>query len=101
LVRSWGEKIIADYLDEIGVNYFYEAEVGGMKPDFLIGSKLVIEYWGMATLNNATGVKYRRDMKLKLKKYHKLGYKVISLFEPQLRDGNFMSIISRTLNGSS
>ena len=47
MVRSQGERRVADLLDELGIAYEYEPAMHGWRPDFYVPRwDLVIEYWG-------------------------------------------------------
>ena len=94
MVRSKAEKKIADFLARQDLSYLYEPKLLGFRPDFYLPRyKLIIEYWGLALLDNQTGTSYRKSMLHKLEVYHKHGYRVISLFAHHLQDISYQQLI--------
>ena len=76
MVRSSGERRVADLLDRLGIPYEYERPMHGYYPDFYVPQwDLVIEYWGM----DPPGSPKRRA---KVACYLRAGHKLIHL-EPE------------------
>lgn len=47
IVRSQGERRVAELLDRLGIAYVYEPPMHGWRPDFYVPQwDLIIEYWG-------------------------------------------------------
>ena len=106
LVKSRGEKVIADFLFEHGIPYKYErnhwwSEVN-YKPDFTIflndKSGVIIEYFGMVG-----DPKYDRQIEEKQKYWSaKNGWSLISLFPSDLaglEGGVFQELLASKLEG--
>lgn len=96
-VKSKGEKQIADYFFENGINYTYEnrAETTNSafskkisKPDFYLPDyDVYVEYWGLIdTGDYDVRNKYREDMEWKKRRYYENGTKFISLYLWHLKD---------------
>lgn len=95
-VKSYGEKQIADYLYQNGIDYEYEAvaKTSGRvfdweisKPDFYLPQYSVyIEYWGLVDADDDenTSSKYVGLMKWKMAQYYKNHIKFISLYPSNL-----------------
>lgn len=101
-VKSKGEKQIADYFFENGINYTYEnrAETTNSafsrkisKPDFYLPDyDVYVEYWGLIDIGDyEVRNKYREDMEWKKRRYYENGIKFISLYPWHLNelDGAF------------
>lgn len=79
LVQSDGERIIAEYLTEMRINYRYDErfriiEGYAIRPDFYLPEfDVYIEYWGMDTAD------YKIGMLKKQKLYQQEGKKLVSL----------------------
>ena len=89
LVRSYSEKIIADWFYRNGVRYVYERPVfdrrGSMisRPDFYLPDYGVyVEYWGLV----GTKKEYDRTMKWKIEQYRRSGVRIVSLFPEDFHD---------------
>lgn len=81
-VQSEGERRIANWLESRGVPFRYEPEVAGLRPDFQVeGTKVLIEYWGMASDEG-----YERRMVRKIRRYEAAGYHVVSLFPAHVHE---------------
>ena len=86
VVKSYGEKAIADYLLKRGLKYEYEhcfrRENGGInKPDFYLNDyDVYIEYYGMMEYS----AKYRFEMHLKRETFEKGNKKVISIYKKHI-----------------
>lgn len=96
-VKSDGEKQIADFLNRNGIRYKYEQliETGIWifteklsRPDFyLLDYDVYIEYWGMVDVEDGRKrAEYVRSMKWKMRQYHELGIKFISIYPKNLRN---------------
>jgi len=79
-VKSEGEKIIADFLFENGVEYHYEKsyklEQGTYKPDFTLmdtATPIIIEFWGLRN------EEYLRQAEHKRALYRRCGLKLIEI----------------------
>ena len=94
-VRSKAERIIADYLTEINVNYQYEAPAlsNGLvfrkqisHPDFYLPDyDVYVEYWGLVNADDKrTRSRYVKNMKWKMAQYHQNGIKFISIYPDNL-----------------
>jgi hypothetical protein len=89
LVQSTGEKRIADWLVNAGLDYRYDGRLRFLegfqiRPDFYLPQfDVYIEYWGMDT------PRYKAGMYLKQDLYQKTGKKLISLYpaDPSDLDG--------------
>ncbi len=97
IVKSRGEKQIADYLYSHGIKHVYEdqAKTTGSaitnrisKPDFYLPDLGVyVEYWGLFDVDDSEQrKKYRRDMHWKMDQYFKNGIKFIPLYPWHLDD---------------
>jgi len=95
-VKSYGEKVIGDYLFEHGIAYEYERSVAegarSIRPDFSIlksyRDRVIIEYWGISFKNPSIGVPddwtksrddYLEEMKFKKEWYQANGFLLIEL----------------------
>ncbi len=86
--RSRGEKRIADFLEKHNISYFYELPLPNSSflcDFFLIKSKTYVEYWGLHSLQNEVGDRYRRRELQKRQYYDQLGLNVISIYEKDLK----------------
>ena len=97
LVKSHGEKLIADYLFANGIKYAYEDQAkttksafrrGISKPDFYLPEyEVYVEYWGMIDVGDTEQrKKYRQDMEWKKKQYYDNGIKFIPIYPWHLND---------------
>jgi DNA helicase-4 len=95
-VKSGGEKAIADFLTLRRIRYEYEPLVEAgvwifsqkvSRPDFYLPDyDLYVEYWGMVDVADADDrEKYVRSMKWKMRQYHELGVRFISIYPRDLR----------------
>ena len=89
LVRSYSEKVIADWFFRRGIRYAYERPVYGPRgrrvavPDFYLPDfGVYVEYWGLVGADRG----YESSMLRKLEHYRKLGVKVASLYPRDLAD---------------
>jgi len=86
LVKSYGEKAIADYLAKRGIKYKYEhiyvRRDGGInKPDFYLPDfNVYIEYFGMMNYSK----KYNFEMHLKFDTFKKENMKVIKIYKKHI-----------------
>ena len=101
VVRSYSEKVIADWLFRRGIRYAYERPVfdrrGSLisRPDFYLPDyDVYVEYWGLA----GTDRKYDRTTRWKTLQYRRNGVSVVSLYPGELADldAAFGSKLSRT-----
>ena len=95
IVKSKGEKHLADYFNSQNINYIYEKEARRQgivfskhisNPDFYLSDHDVyVEYWGLVDADNKK-VKdnYVRTMKWKMRQYHEAGIKFISIYPRNL-----------------
>lgn len=96
IVKSYGEKEIADYLYWLGVDYKYEHKYqrkdGGIsEPDFYLPEfNVYIEYFGMMKYSK----KYRFEMHLKFETFEKEGMKVIKIYEKHIKHKSFKRAIN-------
>jgi hypothetical protein len=97
MVKSYGEKQIADYFYSSGIKYVYEDQAKTTKsafrdkiskPDFYLPDyEIYIEYWGMIDVGEAEQRrKYRSDMEWKKKQYYDNRIRFIQLFPWHLND---------------
>jgi DNA helicase-4 len=108
IVRSKGERQVADFLFKNNIRYKYEPRVYGQatgygrrggnrnrriigKPDFLLlDYDILVEYWGMVTVQDAADrANYQRKMNEKKLLYEQNGYKLISLYRWDLDNLQF------------
>ena len=89
LVRSYSEKVIADWLFRRGIRYAYERPVFDSRgrrvgvPDFYLPDfGLYVEYWGLVGKDRG----YKERMSRKMKRYLRNGVGVVSLYPNDLRD---------------
>ena len=104
LVRSYSEKIIADWFYRNGVKYAYEYPAFDRKgsaisrPDFYLPDYgLYIEYWGLV----GTGKEYDRTMRWKESQYRINGVRVVSIYPNELAniDGTLGRSLGRAVRG--
>lgn len=95
-VKSDGEQKIADFLARNGIRYEYEPLIEAgiwiftekvSRPDFYLPDHDVyVEYWGMVDVaDKQDRAKYVRSMKWKMRQYHELDVKFISIYPRNLR----------------
>ena len=89
VVRSYSEKVIADWLFRRGIRYAYEQPVFDPRgrrvgvPDFYLpGYGVYVEYWGLVGADRG----YENRMALKTERYLRNGVRVVSLYPGDLRD---------------
>ena len=89
VVRSYSEKVIADWLFRRGIRYAYERPVFDSRgrtvgvPDFYLPDLGVyVEYWGLVGADRG----YERRMALKIERYYMNGVRVVSLYPGDLHD---------------
>ena len=94
LVKSVGEKQIADYLSANKINYVYEPGLRGIyaDPDFYLPDYGVyVEYWGLVDADNpSVKKKYTNSMRRKMAIYHKNKIKFISIYPHNLNNLNWV-----------
>jgi len=97
MVKSRGEKQIADYFYSNGINYTYEDQAkttksafrrGISRPDFYLPDhEVYVEYWGMIDVGDTEArKKYRQDMEWKKKHYYDNGIRFVQIFPWHLND---------------
>ncbi len=100
IVKSGGEKMIADYFYNNNIRYVYEKPAMSAasssfsngqrrkisRPDFyLLDYDVYVEYWGMVnTDHDDTRQEYIKGMEWKMAKYHENGIKFISVYPEDL-----------------
>ena len=89
VVRSYSEKVIADWLFRRGIRYAYERPVLDPRgrrvgvPDFYLPDYGVyVEYWGLVGADRG----YEERMARKKERYLRNGVRVVSLYPGDLRD---------------
>jgi DNA helicase IV len=85
-VKSFGEKVIANFLVEHGIRYKYEETyiIGERiyRPDFTVtGRKIIIEYFGMAG-----DTKYDEEIQKKRDYWRRREWKLLEYYPNQIRD---------------
>jgi hypothetical protein len=90
IVKSYSEKIIADYLDEINLQYEYEPIIHYVyaRPDFYLPEHDVyVEFWGLIDAEEPhLRRRYEKSMKRKMAIYHKNNIKFISIYPRNLEN---------------
>ena len=99
-VKSKAEKSVADYLHENKIKYKYEETIklgdNKIKYDFYLPKyDIYIEYWGLESLDNKTGEKYRERKAEKIGLYDEYNLKLISIQPEDLK--NLDKIIPRRI----
>ncbi len=95
IVKSKGEKYIADYFYSQNIRYQYEKEALShgiifskhiSNPDFYLPEHdIYVEYWGLVDADNKNvRDNYVRTMKWKMRQYHEAGIKFISIYPKNL-----------------
>ena len=92
VVRSYSEKVIADWFSRNGIRYVYEYRAfdrqGSVisRPDFYLPDyNAYVEYWGLADLPAGfASSRYKGIMRWKMEQYRRGGTKVISLYPREL-----------------
>lgn len=85
VLRSKGEKIIADWLDTNRINYKYERKLSKYVPDFYLPQhKLIIEYYGLRDAPGKVGAEYRKKIKQKRKYFNNLNVRLIEIYQEDL-----------------
>lgn len=91
-VKSYGEKMVADYFFKSNIRYQYEQPAWSRngrrisRHDFYLQDfGVYVEYWGMAdTEEQDAREEYVRSMKWKMANYHENGIKFISIYRENL-----------------
>ena len=95
MVKSIGEKRIADYFERKNIRYIYEKEARGRSlffsykisnPDFYLPDyDVYVEYWGLVNADDDwTRTNYVRMMKRKMAIYYQHNIKFISVYPRNL-----------------
>ncbi|MHA2097674.1 MAG: hypothetical protein ACW99A_03230 [Candidatus Kariarchaeaceae archaeon] len=85
LVRSKGEKKIADWLASHGIHYIYEPRLSKFKPDFFIPDhKLIIEFYGLRDASGHIGENYRKKISEKNEYYRSLNVRFLEIYQEDL-----------------
>lgn len=104
VVKSGGEKMIADYFHNNDIQYEYEKSAIEIstnrrisRPDFCLPDyNVYVEYWGMVnTEESHKRQEYIRGMEWKMAKYHENGIKFISIYPEDL--GKLDSVLRKKL----
>jgi hypothetical protein len=103
VVKSGGERMIADYLYANGIRYEYEKpamDATGRRisrPDFFLPDhNIYVEYWGMVNSDEKhERQEYVKSMEWKIKRYHESGNKFISIYPEDL--GNLDTVLKARL----
>lgn len=103
IVKSGGERLIADYFHNHDIRYEYEKPAKDSsnrkisKPDFYLPEyDIYVEYWGMVeTKNYHKRQQYIKGMQWKKARYHENGLMFISVYPEDL--GDLGSIFQKTL----
>lgn len=92
LVKSGGERMIADYLFRNKIRYEYEKLAMGSssrrigRPDFYLPDyDIYVEYWGMvATEDGKDRKEYQKGMEWKMANYEEAGIRFISIYPHEI-----------------
>jgi hypothetical protein len=92
IVKSGGERILADYFYRHKIRYEYEKAATRhsgriiSRPDFYLPDyDIYVEYWGMAyTEDSKERKQYVQSMEWKMARYHENGIKVVSIFPREI-----------------
>ena len=85
IVRSKGEKRIADWLYSRNIDYNYEPKLSSFVPDFYLPEyKMIIEYYGMRDAPGRIGIEYREKINQKRKYFSNLSVKLLELYHEDL-----------------
>ncbi|MEP0824446.1 MAG: hypothetical protein HRF40_03080 [Nitrososphaera sp.] len=104
VVKSGGEKMIADYLHAHNIKYEYEKPASDSsnrrvisRPDFYLPEyDIYVEYWGMVNTEEPSKRReYVKGMEWKMARYRENGLRVISIYPKDL--GNLDSIFRAEL----
>jgi len=97
VMKSIGERRIADYFVKNNINYIYEYDAKGRflffdykisSPDFYLPDyDVYVEYWGLVNADDSrTRAQYVRTMKRKMAIYYRNKIKFISIYPDNLKD---------------
>jgi len=103
LVKSGGERMIADYLLRNKISYEYEKPATGAsnrrigRPDFYLPDyDIYVEYWGMVdTEDEGDRKEYLKGMEWKTARYREAGIKFISIYPQEIE--NLDSVFAKKL----
>lgn len=92
LVKSGGERMIADYLFKNKIRYEYEKPVKGRsnrtisRPDFYLPDyDVYVEYWGMVdTQDGKERKEYVKGMEWKMARYRESGIRFVSIYPDEI-----------------
>lgn len=106
LVKSGGERMIADHLFKNKIRYEYEKPAKGRsnrtisRPDFYLPDyDVYIEYWGMVDTQDGNDRKeYVRSMKWKMGRYRENDIRVVSIYPDEIE--RLESVFARKLKGA-
>ena len=100
LVRSIGEKTIADYFQRNNIRYIYEKAVFShnfsrsriLHPDFYLPDyDVYVEYWGLVDADDEwTKNRYVKNMKRKMAIYYSNGINFVSLYPHNLANLDYV-----------
>ncbi len=97
VMKSIGERRIADYFVKNNINYIYEHDAKGRflffdykisSPDFYLPDyDVYVEYWGLVDADDSrTRAQYVRTMRRKMAIYYRNKIKFISIYPDNLKD---------------
>jgi|WetSurMetagenome_2_1015567.scaffolds.fasta_scaffold40269_2 hypothetical protein len=89
VVRSVGEKIIANYFYKNNINYAYEPhQIGWAIPDFYLPDfNVYVEFWGLVNADDDwTRKRYVREMKRKMAMYYKRNVRFVSIYPDNIQN---------------
>lgn len=92
IVKSIGERRIADYFERNNIYYLYEQKPRGKSlfviPDFYLPVyDVYIEYWGLVNVEDSrTKVRYERNKERKIAIYRRNNIKLISIYPDNLEN---------------
>lgn len=82
-LRSRGELLIANWLDDHGFAWEYEPKVAGFTPDFVLREeRVIVEYWGMKGRSR----RYDEKIREKKRRYRKQGWQVVGVEPKHLKN---------------
>ncbi|MCE7734464.1 MAG: hypothetical protein GPJ54_06275 [Candidatus Heimdallarchaeota archaeon] len=85
MVRSKGEKRIADWLYSHKIKYKYEPKLSKFVPDFFLPEHgVLIEYYGLANASGIIGINYRKKIDHKRKYFNSLSVILLELYQDDL-----------------
>jgi DNA helicase-4 len=103
IVKSKGERRIADYFTRNNIRYEYERVVPRIgRPDFYLPDYgVVVEYWGLIDADDKqVQSNYKKNMRWKMAQYHSKDIKFVSIYPLDLQnlDYDFKRKLHQVLN---